>query len=116
MNKKSLTINNLGIKEELDFIKSYHKYLLSYCIENEIPYEGEIALKILKLNEDIERITANPDKIINPNDMKLLIKIAEGRIFLETTELSPIYNTKNTHDILRIPRYKMYHVLESHGY
>ena len=48
--------------------------------------------------------------------MKLLIKIAEGRVFLETTELSPIYNTKNTHDILRIPRYKMYHILESHGY
>ena len=95
MNSKSLTLNNLGIIEELNFIRSYHKYLLEYCIE---------------------RIVSNPDEIISPSDMKLLIKIAEGRVFLETTELSPIYNTKNTHDILRIPRYKMYHILESHGY
>ena len=116
MNSKSLTLNNLGIIEELNFIRSYHKYLLEYCIENEISYDGKIAVAILKLNEDIERIVSNPDEIISPSDMKLLIKIAEGRVFLETTELSPIYNTKNTHDILRIPRYKMYHILESHGY
>ena len=116
MNSKSLTLNNLGIIEELNFIRSYHKYVLEYCIENEISYDGKIAVAILKLNEDIERIVSNPDEIISPSDMKLLIKIAEGRVFLETTELSPIYNTKNTHDILRIPRYKMYHILESHGY
>ncbi|MEE0489792.1 hypothetical protein, partial [Methanosphaera stadtmanae] len=116
MNSKSLTLNKLGIIEELNFIRSYHKYLLEYCIENEISYDGKIAVAILKLNEDIERIVSNPDEIISPSDMKLLIKIAEGRVFLETTELSPIYNTKNTHDILRIPRYKMYHILESHGY
>ena len=108
MNSKSLTLNNLGIIEELNFIRSYHKYLLEYCIENEISYDGKIAVAILKLNEDIERIVSNPDEIISPSDMKLLIKIAEGRVFLETT--------KNTHDILRIPRYKMYHILESHGY
>ncbi|WP_455645923.1 hypothetical protein [Methanosphaera sp.] len=116
MNNKNLTLNNLGFKEELQFIKNYHKYLLEYCIENEIPYDGQIAVKILQLNEDIDRIIEDPEKVVTPDDMKLLIKIAEGRVFLETTELSPIYNTKNTHDILRIPRYKMYHVLEHHGY
>ncbi|MDD6285645.1 hypothetical protein [Candidatus Methanosphaera massiliense] len=116
MNTKNLTLNDLGIKDELIFIKGYHKYLLEYCIENNIPYDGKIALKIMELNEDIDRITANPDDIIKPEDMKLLIRIAEGRVFLETTKLSEIYNTKNTHDILRVPRYKMYHVLEHHGY
>lgn len=116
MNSKTLTLNDLGIIDELTFIRSYHKYLLAYCIENEIPYDGKIAIEIIKLNEELDRIISTPDKVISPKDMKLLIKIAEGRVFLKTNELSPSYNTKNTHDILRIPRYKMYHVLESHGY
>lgn len=116
MNNKNLTLNDLGFSDELNFIKDYHKYLLQYCIDNEIPYDGQIAVKILKLNEDIERILSEPDKIITPKDMKLLIRIAEGRVFLETNKLSEIYNTKNTHDILRVPRYKMFHVLEHHGY
>ena len=46
MNSKSLTLNNLGIIEELNFIRSYHKYLLEYCIENEISYDGKIAVAI----------------------------------------------------------------------
>ena len=57
MNSKSLTLNNLGIIEELNFIRSYHKYLLEYCIENEISYDGKIAVAILKLNEDIDLYT-----------------------------------------------------------
>jgi hypothetical protein len=48
--------------------------------------------------------------------MKYLIRIAEGRVFKQIDELSPMYNRKNTHDILKIPRYKMYHILERHGF
>lgn len=116
MNNKHLTLNDLNIKEELVFIKNYYKYLLSYCQEYNLEYNALLAVEIIKLGEDIDRIISNEDEIIKDKDMKLLIRIAEGRVFKEIDELSHMYNRKNTHDILKIPRYKMYHILERHGF
>lgn len=116
MNSKNLTINILDFADELTFIKSYYKNLLSYCIEYKLHYNGKVAVEIIKFTEKIDEILISPDEILNNKDIKFLIKIAEGRTFLELNELSIEYNHKNTHDILKIPRYKMYHVLERHGY
>lgn len=116
MNTKNLTLNILDFVEELTFFRNYYKYLLSYCIENNIYYDGKIAVEIIKFGEEIDELLATPDKILKNDEIKFLIKIAEGRVFLVLNELSVEYNRKNTHDILKTPRYKMYHVLESHGY
>ncbi len=116
MNPKNLTLSTLKISEELKFIQNYHKYLLDYCIENEIPIDGDIGIKIIEFIEKIQDLLDNPERVLSDDEVQLLIRLAEGRIFLETTELSIEYNKDNTHDILRIPRYKIYHVLESHGY
>ena len=79
-------------------------------------YDGKIAVEIIYLIEDIERIISQPDEVIKASDIKLLIQIAEGRLFLRLNELSLEYNRNNTHDILRVPRYKLYYTLERHGY
>lgn len=116
MNTKNLTINILDFSEELYFFKQYYKYLLSYCIDNELHYNGQLAVEIIKFNEEIDRLLENPDEILNVNDVKFIIRIAEGRVFKKLNELSVEYNRQNTHDILKVPRYKMFHVLEHHGY
>ncbi len=116
MNYKDLTLEKLKIDEELKFIQNYHKYLLDYCLENELPIDGDIGIKIVEVTEKIQELLDNPEKILDDEDMEFIIRLAEGRIFLETTQLSIAYNKENTHDILRIPRYKIYHVLESHGF
>lgn len=116
MNNKNLTIKILDFENELTFIKSYYKNLLSYCIEYKLHYDGKTAVEIIKFGEKIDEILSEPDKILKNEEIKFLIKIAEGRKFLELNELSMEYNRQNTHDILKIPRYKMYHVLERHGY
>lgn len=116
MNNKNLRLTDLNITEELNFIKNYYKFLLKYCQDYDLEYDGNIAVEIIYLTEDIERILSQPDEVIKASDIKLLIKIAEGRLFLRLNELSPKYNLKNTHDILRVPRYKIYYTLERHGY
>lgn len=116
MNTKNLTLNILDFVNELTFIKSYYKYLLSYCIEYDLHYDGNIAVEIIKFTEKLDEILEDPNKILKIDDIKFLIKIAEGRTFLRLNELSLEYNRENTHNILKIPRYKMYHVLECHGY
>lgn len=116
MNSKQLTLKDLNIKDELIFIKYYYKYLLSYCQEYDLQYDGLLAVEIIKLGEFIDRITSDENAVIKDKDMKYLIKIAEGRVFKQIDELSSMYNRKNTHDILKIPRYKMYHILERHGF
>ncbi|RAP47694.1 MAG: hypothetical protein BZ135_01565 [Methanosphaera sp. rholeuAM6] len=116
MNTKNLTLNILDFVNELTFIQSYYKNLLAYCIEYELRYDGKIAVEIIKFNERIDELLIKPDEILNNEDIKFLIKIAEGRTFLVLNELSKEYNRQNTHEILKIPRYKMYHVLERHGY
>lgn len=116
MNTKNLTLNILDFVNELTFIKSYYKYLLSYCIEYNLHYDGNIAVEIIKFTEKLDEILEDPNKILKIDDIKFLIKIAEGRTFLRLNELSLEYNRENTHNILKIPRYKMYHVLECHGY
>lgn len=116
MNTKNLTINILDFENELSFIKSYYKNLLSYCIEYKIHYDGHVAVEIIKFTEKIEELLEKPDDILKTDDINFLIRIAEGRTFLKLNELSMEYNRQNTHDILKIPRYKMYHVLEHHGY
>lgn len=116
MNTKNLTLNILDFVNELTFIKSYYKYLLSYCIEYNLHYDGNIAVEIIKFTEKLDEILEDPNKILKIDDIKFLIKIAEGRTFLRLNELSVEYNRENTHNILKIPRYKMYHVLECHGY
>lgn len=116
MNTKNLTLNILDFVNELTFIKSYYKYLLSYCIEYNLHYDGNIAVEIIKFTEKLDEILEDPNKILKIDDIKFLIKIAEGRTFLRLNELSLEYNRENTHNLLKIPRYKMYHVLECHGY
>ncbi|WP_461436605.1 hypothetical protein [Methanosphaera sp.] len=116
MNTKNLTLNILDFVNELTFIKSYYKYLLSYCIEYDLHYDGNIAVEIIKFTEKLDEILEDPNKILKIDDIKFLIKIAEGRTFLRLNELSLEYNRENTHNLLKIPRYKMYHVLECHGY
>jgi hypothetical protein len=116
MNTKNLTLNILDFVNELTFIRDYYKNLLAYCIEYKVHYDGKIAVEIIKFNERIDEMLSNPDKILKIDEIKFLIKIAEGRVFLVLNELSREYNQQNTHDILKIPRYKMYHVLERHGY
>lgn len=116
MNTKNLTLNILDFVNELTFIKSYYKYLLSYCIEYDLHYDGNIAVEIIKFTEKLDEILEDPNKILKIDDIKFLIKIAEGRTFLRLNELSLEYNRENTHNLLKIPRYKMYHVLERHGY
>lgn len=116
MNNKNLRLNDLNVTEELNFIKNYYKFLLKYCQDYKLDYDGQIAVEIIYLTEDIERILSQPDEIIKADDIKLLIKIAEGRLFLRLNELSKTYNMNNTHDILKVPRYKLYHTLERHGY
>lgn len=116
MNTKNLTLNILDFVNELTFFKHYYKNLLSYCIEYNLHYDGKVALEIIKFNEKIDELLENPDEILNNTDIKFLIKVAEGRTFLVLNELSTEYNRQNTHNILKIPRYKMYHVLERHGY
>ena len=116
MNTKNLTLNILDFVNELTFIKSYYKYLLSYCIEYDLHYDGNIAVEIIKFTEKLEEMLEDPNKILKIDDIKFLIKIAEGRTFLRLNELSLEYNRENTHNLLKIPRYKMYHVLERHGY
>lgn len=116
MNMKKLTLNSLDFVNELTFIKSYYKNLLAYCIEYNLRYDGNVAVEIIKFTEKIEELLINPDEILKIDDIKFLIKIAEGRTFLKLNEISLEYNRQNTHDILKIPRYKMYHVLERHGY
>jgi hypothetical protein len=116
MNTKNLTLNILDFVNELTFIRDYYKNLLAYCIEYKVHYDGKIAVEIIKFNERIDEMLSNPDKILKIDEIKFLIKIAEGRVFLVLNELSREYNRQNTHDILKIPRYKMYHVLERHGY
>ena len=51
MNTKILTLNILDFVEELTFIKSYYKNLLSYCIEYNIHYDGKVAVEIIKFTE-----------------------------------------------------------------
>lgn len=116
MNTKNLTLNILDFVDELTFIKSYYKNLLSYCIEYNIHYDGKVAVEIIKFTEKIEELLTSPDEILNNKEINFLIKIAEGRTFLKLNKLSIEYNRQNTHEILKIPRYKMYHVLERHGY
>ncbi len=116
MNEKNLTLNILDFVNELTFIKDYYKNLLSYCIEYNLKYDGNIAVEIIKFTEKLDELLENPDEILKINDIKFLIKIAEGRTFLKLNQLSLDYNRENTHNILKIPRYKMYHVLERHGY
>ncbi|MBE6487460.1 MAG: hypothetical protein E7Z86_01935 [Methanosphaera stadtmanae] len=116
MNNKNLRLKDLNVTEELNFIKNYYKFLLKYCQDYNLKYDGKIAVEIIYLIEDIERILSQPDEVIKASDIKLLIKIAEGRLFLRLNELSLEYNRSNTHDILRVPRYKLYYTLERHGY
>ncbi len=116
MNTKNLTLNILDFTEELYFFKQYYKYLLAYCIDNKLHYNGALAVEIIKFNEELDRLLENPDEILNVDDIKFIIRIAEGRVFKELNELSQEYNRQNTHDILKVPRYKMFHVLEHHGY
>ena len=116
MNNKQLTLKDLNIKEELLFIKYYYKYLLSYCQEYELPYNGLLAVEIIKMGEFIDKLVSDENAIIKDKDMKYLIRIAEGRVFKEIDELSSMYNRKNTHVILKVPRYKIYHILERHGF
>lgn len=116
MNYKNLTLNDLDIEEELLFFKKYYLYLLKFCQDNKLYYDGNIAVDIIVFGEDIDRLIENKNEIINDADMKLLIKIAEGRVFLKLNELSPAYNKNNSHDILKVPRYKMFYLLETHGY
>ena len=116
MNTKNLTLNSLDFVNELTFIKSYYKNLLSYCIEYQLHYDGNIAVEIIKFTEKLDELLADPNEILKIDDVKFLIRIAEGRTFLKLNDLSIEYNRQNTHDILKIPRYKMYHVLECHGY
>lgn len=116
MNTKNLTINILDFENELTFINGYYKNLLSYCIEYKIHYDGNVAVEIIKFTEKLDELLANPDEVLKIDEIKFLIQIAEGRTFLKLNELSLEYNRQNTHNILKIPRYKMYHVLECHGY
>lgn len=116
MNTKNLTLNNLKIKDELQFINDYHKYLLQHCMNYDLKYDGKIAVEILKLNEALDKILEDPDRVLTSPEIQLLIKIAEGRIFQTTTKLSDEYNRLNTHDILKTPRYKMFDVFVTHGY
>ena len=116
MNTKNLSINILDFVNELTFINSYYKNLLSYCIEYKLHYDGHIAVEIIKFTEKLDELLANPDEVLKIDDIKFLIQIAEWRTFLKLNELSIEYNRQNTHNILKIPRYKMYHVLERHGY
>ncbi|MBR0472476.1 MAG: hypothetical protein IJI98_07255 [Methanosphaera sp.] len=116
MNTKKLTLNILDFTRELNFFKYYYKYLLSYCIDNKLHYDGKLAVEIIKFNEEIDRLLENPDEILTVDDIKFIIRIAEGRVFKQLNELSIEYNRQNTHDILKVPRYKMFHVLEHHGY
>ena len=116
MNNKSLTLNDLDFVEELSFFKSYYKYLLAYCVENGLRYDGEIAVSIIRFCEDVESIISTPNSKLKSDDVTFLIRIAEGRVFKELNELSTEYNRTNNHDILKNPRYKMFRVLETHGY
>jgi len=116
MNTKNFSFKSLNFVNELTFIKSYYKNLLAYCIEYKLHYDGNVAVEIIKFTEKLDELLVDPDKILKIDDIKYLIKIAEGRTFLKLNELSSEYNRQNTHDILKIPRYKMYHVLERHGY
>ena len=116
MNNKKLSIKILNFEEELDFFRKYYKYLLAHCIENKYHYNGQIAVEIIKFNEKIEELLEKPDKTLKNEDINFLIKIAEGRYFKELNELSLKFNKNNSHDILKNPRYKMFHVLEFHGY
>ncbi|MBQ6218564.1 MAG: hypothetical protein IJJ47_02420 [Methanosphaera sp.] len=116
MNNKNLTLNILDFTEELVFFKYYYKNLLAYCIEYKFNYDGHIAVDIIKFIEDLDKLLAKPDEKLNNEEIKFLIKIAEGRVFLELNKLSFDYNRQNTHEILKVPRYKMYHRLETHGY
>lgn len=116
MNNKNLNIKILDFEEELDFFRKYYRYLLAYCIENKLHYNGEIAVKIIKFSEKIDELLEDTEKILKIDDVKFLIRIAEGRIFKELNELSLEFNRNNNHDILKNPRYKMFHVLEHHGY
>lgn len=54
MNTKNLTLNILDFVNELTFIKSYYKYLLSYCIEYDLHYDGNIAVEIIKFTEKLD--------------------------------------------------------------
>lgn len=116
MNTKNLSLNDLGIVDDVRFINDYHKYLLKHCMNYELHYDGLVAVEIMKLNHELERILEDPDKTLSSQDIQLLIKIAEGRIFKKTTELSDEYNRLNTHDILKTPRYNMFNVFVTHGY
>ena len=116
MNNKDLTLNILDFVSELEFFKFYYKYLLSYCIDNKLNYDGHIAVDIIKFGEDLDKLLAKPDEKLSNKEIKFLIRIAEGRVFLELNKLSLEYNRQNTHEILKVPRYKMYHILETHGY
>lgn len=116
MNTKNLTLENLDIIEEVEFIRDYHKFLLRHCMKYDLQYDGEIAVEIIKLNEQLDTILEDPKRVLTANEIQLLIKIAEGRIFQKTTQLSMEYNRTNTHDILKIARYKMFDVFITHGY
>jgi len=83
VNSKKLTLNDLRFEKELIFIKNYYEYLLYYCQKNELNYDGNIALKIIEFKNEIENMTSTPDKILSKEDMNLMIKIAEGRLFKE---------------------------------
>ena len=112
MNTKNLTLNILDFVNELTFIKSYYKYLLSYCIEYDLHYDGNIAVEIIKFTEKLDEILEDQELLFLPYGSCISSSFYGNYHGYYGIQASRRYN----HQLLKIPRYKMYHVLERHGY